>query len=257
MSGNKGRGMVIQARDEQLLREIAVMRIVDREHAKAIAGFGSTRRANARLLALHRDGLLRRFFQGTKAGGQKALYALSSKGARLIGAAHREFRFANDELLATNFFVSHQLAVNRIYCAIKTRSVFQPNVRFVRWVVFAKPVTPPLIPDGYLEVAISEQIIGVFVEVDLGHEGPLVWKTKVQNYLRYAGSGRFEEQFHLPRFRVLVVANTEKRMDQIRGIVRGFTDKIFWLSNLEAIDRDGFWSAVWLRPADGTPTTLF
>src|SRR5260370_41569884 len=134
MSGNKRQAMVIQPRDEQLLREIAVMRIIDREHAKAVAGFGSTRRVNARLLALYREGLLRRFFQGTKAGGQKALYALSSKAARLIGASHREFRYANDELLATNFFVAHQLAVNRIYCSVKAGCALQPNVRFIRWV---------------------------------------------------------------------------------------------------------------------------
>ncbi len=256
MSGNKRQAMVIQPRDEQLLREIAVMRIIDREHAKAVAGFGSTRRVNARLLALYREGLLRRFFQGTKAGGQKALYALSSKGARLIGAAHREFRYANDELLATNFFVAHQLAVNRIYCSVKAGCVLQPNVRFIRWVAFSEPVTPPLVPDGYFEVFVSEQVLGAFVEVDLGHEGPLVWKTKVQNYLRYAASGRFEEQFHLSRFRVLIVANTEKRMQEIRGVVRRFTDKIFWLSSFQSIDRDGFWPSVWLRPADDARKAL-
>ncbi len=43
--------MVIQERDRHLLREAAVMRVIDREQAKIVAGFGSTTRANARLLA--------------------------------------------------------------------------------------------------------------------------------------------------------------------------------------------------------------
>jgi hypothetical protein len=257
MSGSERRGMVIQPRDERLLRELAVMRIIDREQAKAVAGFGSTRRVNARLLALHREGLLRRFFQGTEAGGQKALYALSSKGSRLIGAAHREFRYANDELLSTNFFVAHQLAVNRIYCSVKSQSALQPDARFVRWLAFSEPVAASLVPDGYFEVSVSDQVLGAFVEVDLGHEGLAVWKGKVQNYLRYAVSGRFEEQFHLPQFRVLVVANRDKRIQAIRAVVRRITDKIFWLSSFETIDRDGFWSSIWLRPADDVPKTLF
>ena len=249
--------MVIQPRDEQLLREISVMRIIDREQAKAVAGFGSTRRVNARLLALYREGLVRRFFQGTKAGGQKALYALSSKGSRFIGVTHREFGFANYELLVTNFFVAHQLALNQIYCAIKPKSALPHNVMFVRWTVFSDPVIPSLVPDGYFEVSKSEQTLSAFVEVDLGHEGPAVWKTKVQKYLRYAASGRFEAQFHLPRFRVLIVANTDKRMQAIRRIVHGFTDKIFWLSSFEEMERNGsLWSTVWLRPADDARKTL-
>ena len=76
MNGNKHHGMVIQDRDRHFLRELAVMRVIDREQAKVVAGFGSTTRANARLLALTRAGLLRRFFQGTVAGGAKALYTM-------------------------------------------------------------------------------------------------------------------------------------------------------------------------------------
>ena len=59
--GNKRRGVVLQARDRKLLQELALMRVIDREQAKTIAGFGSTTRVNARLLALVRAGLLRRF----------------------------------------------------------------------------------------------------------------------------------------------------------------------------------------------------
>jgi len=57
------------------------MRIIDQEQAKIVAGFGSTTRANVRLLGLTRAGFLRRFFLGTTAGGTKALYAISRQGA--------------------------------------------------------------------------------------------------------------------------------------------------------------------------------
>jgi hypothetical protein len=72
MTGNNKR-LVLQPRDRRLLEELATMRVVDREQAKIVAGFGSTTRANTRLLALSRAGLLRRCFLGTTAGGSKAL----------------------------------------------------------------------------------------------------------------------------------------------------------------------------------------
>src|SRR2546427_12837069 len=112
MTGNDSHGMVIQERDRDLLRELAVMRVIDREQAKTIAGFGSTTRANARLLALTRAGFLRRFFLGTTAGGTKALYAISRQGAELAGIPYRGPRRPNHEILAPDSFVQHQLTVN-------------------------------------------------------------------------------------------------------------------------------------------------
>src|SRR4029077_21157851 len=56
MTGNSKTRIVLQERDRHLLKEIAVMRVVDREQAKCVAGFGSLTRANSRLLALTRAG---------------------------------------------------------------------------------------------------------------------------------------------------------------------------------------------------------
>ena len=257
MSGNKRRGMVIQPRDEQLLRELSVMRIVDREQAKVIAGFNSTTRANARLLALYLEGLLRRFFQGTIAGGKKAFYALSKKGARLVGAPYQRFRHRDDELILTNLFVLHQYWVNWVYCWAKYQSILLPDVKFLRWDSFSEAVAPSLIPDGYFEISTSQGVIAAFVEVDLGNEGSAVWKDKVEKYLRYAASGDFEKRFKQSRFRVLVIANTDTRAQAIREVVRRSTDKIFWFSSFEEICRQAFWRAVWFRPVENTLRTLF
>lgn len=49
MTGNNRANTVIQERDQHLLRELDVMRVIDREQAKEVAGFGSTTRANASL----------------------------------------------------------------------------------------------------------------------------------------------------------------------------------------------------------------
>jgi Replication-relaxation len=250
MAGNNGPGMVIQERDRQLLRELAGLRVIDREQAKIIAGFGSTTRVNARLLALLRAGLLKRFFLGTAAGGAKAVYALSRKGAQFMGVALSGPQRRNDEALIGDFFVQHQLAVNDIYCALKAHEA--PGVMFRRWQSFSRPLTPDirLIPDAYLELEISAGVAAGFLEMDLGTESLRVWKEKVRNYLRYALSGAFEKEFGENHFRVLVIAHSERRLRSIRDLVAASTEKIFWFASLESIGRDGLFAPIWLRPRE-------
>src|ERR1700722_10758234 len=89
VAGNERRAIVLQARDRELLKELSILRVMDSEQAKLVGGFHSTTRANTRLLALTRAGVLRRFFLGTSGGGQKALYALSREGARIVDVPFR------------------------------------------------------------------------------------------------------------------------------------------------------------------------
>jgi hypothetical protein len=251
MAGNN-KGIVVQDRDRQLMREFAVMRVGDREQAKCAGGFGSTTRVNTRLLALKRAGLLRRFFLGTTASGSKALYSLSKRGAELVGVPYRGLRRGNDETVVADFFVAHQLCINEIYCTVKHRPISIAGVQFVQWKSFYESVdnTIPLIPDGYIELRTQVRILTAFLEVDLGSETRSVWRAKVQSYIRYAVSGNFDRQFGHEQFRVLVVANSERRLASLRTATAELTDKIFWFTSFESITKLGFWSPIWNRPKD-------
>jgi hypothetical protein len=250
MAGNKRKGIIIQERDRHLQRELAVMRVIDRVQAMCIAGFGSITRANARLLALVRAGLLLRFFMGTDAVGKKALYTLSPKGAALVDSRYGGLRRGRDEVLVADFFVSHQLKINEIYCILKYRPIPIPETRFVRWVSFSKPIATgsALVPDGYAEIAVPGKVLAAFLEVDLGHETRATWVKKVKEYLRLAKSGTFPQKSGQDRFRVLAITNSERRLESIRAATAAVTDKIFWFTTFDAIARDGFWSAIWKRP---------
>jgi hypothetical protein len=247
MRGNNR--MMIQPRDLALFRELAVMRVAEREQVKLAGGFGSTTRVNARLLALVRAGLLRRFFLG-RGAGRKALYALSEKAAKLIDVPLRGPRRKQDEMLVADYYVEHQLAINDLYCALKFRASPAEGVHFRRWVAFHETVTPTLrlIPDGYVELATPAGTISAFLEVDLGHESLAVWKEKVRQYLQLAISGEYTRRFGQTQFRVLVLANSPRRLRSIRSTVIALTEKIFWFATLDGA-RDGFFSPVWLRPA--------
>jgi hypothetical protein len=249
--------MIVQPRDTRLLEEYAVLRVADCEQVKIVAGFGSTTRVNTRLLKLTRAGLLRRFFLGS-GGGRKALYALSEKGARLVGVPLRGPRRAQGAMLTADYFVEHQLAVNSIYCVAKFRAIPVKGITFRRWIAFYEPLTPELrlIPDGYVEFLSSTGTTAAFLEVDLGTESLAIWKEKARKYLELAVSGAFRRAFGHDRFRVLVIANSERRQESIRKTIAAVTEKIFRFATIE-IARTQFFAPIWLRPIGNQPESLF
>lgn len=258
MTGSRPQGLVVQDRDRRLLSELAVMRIIDREMAKQVAGFTSTRRANARLLQLTRAGLLRRFFAGSIAHGRKAVYTPSAKGSELVSARLGGISRPGGRLVVGDAFVEHQSGINGIYLVLKYRPLPDASVHLQRWITFRQPISEAirLTPDAYFELATASVPRAMFLEVDLGTEALSVWQQKSASYLQLAVSGEFVKRFRQPQFRVLVVATTERRLANIRSTIARSTDKIFWFTTFETINRDGFWSPIWLRPSGGQRQSL-
>ncbi|HET9410039.1 MAG TPA: replication-relaxation family protein [Candidatus Sulfotelmatobacter sp.] len=231
-----------------MLQELAMMRVIDREQAKIIGNFGSTTRVNKRLLALTRGGLLKRFFIGS-GGWKKSLYSLSPAGALFLKTPYRGLRTRSNDLIAVSSSLEHQLGINELYCIVKYRYAAIDSEKLIRWDNVYHPIDSQrsLIPDAYIEILGPEQTIAAFLELDLGHENLVVWKKKVEKYLRYAISGEFEPRIHHPQFRVLVVANSDTRVAALRHATADITDKIFWFTTMESIKHDGFWAPIWLR----------
>ncbi len=258
MAGTEWAGterLIVQPRDREFLLELATMRVVDHAQARLVAGFGSTSRTNKRLLKLVRAGLLRRFFLGS-GGGRKALYALSEKGAFLANVPLRGPRRAQGVLVAADYFVEHQLQVNAIYLTAKFGA--NSHIRIGRWIAFNKPVAPAikLIPDGYVEFLTPTGTLAAFVEVDLGNESLAIWREKTRKYVELALSGEYRRIFGHDRFRVLVIANSGRRMLSLRKTIAAITEKIFRFGTFEDA-RTRFFSSVWLRPVGPEPETLF
>jgi protein involved in plasmid replication-relaxation len=250
MAGNRRKtGLVLQERDRRLLRELATMRIIDRELAKVAVGFRSTTRANTRLLKLTRAGLLHRFFVGTIAGGRKAIYTLSKTGGILGGTEYRRISRSHGKTLVGDLYIDHQMHVNEVYCTVKFRPL-PVGARFALWRVFHEALSEHsrLVPDGYSELHSPTGSLPMFLEVDLGNQSMRVWEQKTRQYLHFAVSGDFARLFRKPQFRVLVITTSPRRLQKIRSVVAKQTDKVFWLSDLQTINRAGFWSACWLRP---------
>jgi hypothetical protein len=198
MGGNSRTSIVLQERDRRLLEALESMRVIDREQAKVVAGFHSTRRANDRLLNLARAGFLKRAFIGSR----QAVYWLPSKGPQ---DSKRHRWDAPSEPAA--LFLNHQLQINKIHLLVQYAAIPSRVWWFVRWQSFQQPLsaTVPLIPDGYFEIGSSQAFRPSFVEVDLGTESVAVFTKKAQLYLQLAATGEFSQAFSRRQFRVLVI----------------------------------------------------
>jgi hypothetical protein len=256
MAGAKGR--FNQPRDLHFLAELATLRITDCEQAMTIGPFGSVTRANARLLGYVRAGLVNRAFMATERGGKKALYFLSKKGALAAGVPYKPIKRSHDEMLVGDLFVEHRLAINSIYTTVAYKPISIAEAKFHRWLSTEEPISPvhPIIPDAYFEIAQGCVVEPMFLEVDLGTEVLKTWQRKTEAYLRLALSGDFAARFNQPRFRVLVITRSPRRLDSIRQTVGAITTKIFYFTTFEAIKRDGFWSPIWARPQGNESQSL-
>jgi len=242
--------IVVQPRDLALLREIDRLRLVDREDARLLAGFGSVTRANTRLHALYLAGLLARQPAGTVLGGHKFLYALTPSAARLIGARYQPPPWNPHGTLAWSGTLEHQLAINRVYVGLRQSDVQASGPRLLRWTTFSQPIssTIRLSPDAYLELEIPDGVRAVFLEVDRGTETRRIWDRKVAAYIALATSGEFTARFGHAQFRVAVIAPSMHRLYGIRTCIARRIDKLFWLTHSRHQTRDWFAQPVWLRP---------
>jgi hypothetical protein len=242
---NGREALVLQPRDRLLLRNLALLRILDRRQIEQLAGFHSISRVNVRLARLRNAGLIVRYFTATSTGSRCSIFSLSKRGAHEAETTFVPMRWRPDAFLLGNAFVAHQLALADLYIAASRKEI--------RWQQPSSPLSPAvrLIPDAYIE----DSQRSFFLEMDLGTETLAVWTQKVAAYLKLATTGEFRRIVPHPHFAVLVVADSNVRLMALRRHIAKQTQKLFWYCTLDIIMRQGFWSASWLR-ATGDDRTL-
>jgi hypothetical protein len=232
-----GSSVVLQPRDRRLLSALEVLSCLNREQAQVLGPFTSVTRANARLLQLTRARILRRTFHGTIAGGRQAVYVRRGRRRRALRA------------------IEHELALSEVFCRFSTRPSLIPETRFHRFVRTDEPLSGSgIIPDGLVEITHGGQIHPVYVEVDRGTEPMSVIDRKASGYLALAISAEASGQ---PQFRVVVVTTGERRLKNLCREVARRTTKLFFLTTLQAINREGPWAPVWRRPTGEAACPLF
>lgn len=111
-----------------------------------------------------------------------------------------------------------------------------------------------VVPDGYFHLHTPTDHYHQFLEVDLrtvtGRSETWerrTWARKVQAYLAYYRSGRYQERYHTKSLRILTVTTGAKRLANLKEITEGEGGEArFWFTTLEQVrDADVLTDSIW------------
>ena len=94
------------------------------------------------------------------------------------------------------------------------------------------------VPDGWIQINSG----GAFIEVDRDTERPIVFRKKVEKYIRFKESGGYRNLFPEFAFKVLVFTTTEERIESLQQIT---TSDDIWFCTMEEFLREQLDHAHW------------
>lgn len=243
-----GKGMRLMQRDRAVIQSVVDYQTLTREQLTKLGHFNSKTRANAVLLRLVRFAYLSRRYLPSIAGTQKALYFPGPNTAGVIRVrtdAFRELRKRTKTL--SDLFLEHQLLVNDV--RLRFECDLRKNIE--RWITDTalRDLQLGLVPDGYVEFQSAGKSFAAFLELDRGTETLERWSGKVRAYLELARRGTHRETLGRQYFRVIVVAPSAARLENLRKATVRLTDRIFWFTDHQRLLVGGPFADIWLRSA--------
>lgn len=246
---------VLTDRDRAIIAAVAEYRILSREQIQRLFGIGTATRANFRLGKLFHNGYLQRQAVPVLHGSSQALYTLDRFGvpvaAERLGKDPASFWCPARKF--SPLFLTHQLAVNDVRIALELAARTHADRELMLWSseyeakdrFFFGLEWLTLTPDAFLRFRVGHKVLNAFLEVDLSSMPLRRFKEKVERYVAYDASGRFNERHKSRHFRVLVVAKNQARLANLKRAIAGWTSRVFWLAILSEIKSNGVLSQIW------------
>jgi hypothetical protein len=245
--------LVLQARDEAIIEAVHSYGLLTGEQIHRLIGFGCVPRRNVRLRALFDHRYLDRKFLPTLQGSARPVYLLGPQSvdvvARRLGADPLQVRRRMKAVREMKeMFLTHRLQVNDIRLAFASALGYHSEAGLDRWESAPDLREVGLMPDAFCEYRYRGHLWNCFLELDRSTESHRGFRAKVESYLDFGLSGGFRRRFGCRYFRVLIVALTEAREGNLRGLIEGITEKMFWLTVLQNITRETIFGRIWRRP---------
>jgi hypothetical protein len=262
--------MVLTDRDKEILTRIWEDRMLFTSQIGRIFFRGKTG-ANIRLRKLWENRYLDRYFLPTLMfhGSTEAIYMPGKKGVDIVAAMlgverteiARGMSYLKQKVRTHSFLLSldHILAVADFRIAFAEAAEDHPDVSLEGWIPermcedsyrfwrAGEKVAGKLRPDGYCQCQYGEKRYSFFVEVDLGTMSGKAFEHKVQRYLDYSESGRYQQRFGVRYFRALVATTGTQRLINLKGTTEQLTESIFWFTTLDQVWRGKVFDRIWMR----------
>lgn len=233
-----GESLLLTERDRALLSEVQRFGAMTRAQMMTLGFFRSKTRANERLKRLASTELLATRPLPLDAGGPVTVYVPGP--ALVTDRAVRRRVFEGSPL-----FVAHQLGL------VDIRIAFDRQTTVERWLSEheLKGLTGRVIPDAYAEFVVAGRSYAAFIEHDRGTETLGRIEQKVRAYTNLAFSGEFERQFKRRFFRLLLIATSPRRVENLAAATARITDKVVRLTTLAQLTTSGPLASIWRRPS--------
>jgi len=197
-------------RDQKLVRDMALSHVLSRDQVIRLGYFSSITRANARLLALKRLGLIRRietpfYSQSLYMAGPAACEIAGSHVAAILKDRSESPRF-----------IQHALSVTNVRLALLAKGAhgwkFEQQLR--RTFTFQEK-TLEVRPDGLIHTTKGP----LALEVDLGHASLPKLSLKLAAFDHFLRSGECEAQWEFTRFNLLIATTGALRSRHIEQLI--------------------------------------
>ncbi len=266
-------GMRVEPRDEQLLCDLFLQRLMSRGQIERLY-FTSTARCNARLRQLFDHRFVTRFYPPVAPYGAQALYTVGTTALPLVA---RLLEMELPEVQGyyrrskTPAFIEHTLAIVDVWLAFREALSKHGEWELESWVpelqcrheydirtAGDKWRKEAFKPDGFARLARRDEDVfrSYFFEIDLGHTSSRQFLNKLLTHQRYLESGLFRESFDTESFRTLVVTTGQRRLNNLRSLVAAQKSDLFWFTTFETLQRQNALAPIWSIPADSASASV-
>lgn len=244
-------------RDALILKFINDCRALTTQQVETLF-FKSAKPAYGRLHKLyHHEYVERQFITQvvTAPAASRVVYTIAPLGAAVLaqtyGYSPEDIHPASRQVRSWEK-LQHLLAINDVRLAL-TRAVWDtPDMSMKDWrdefmfrsapryvtVTTARggDKRQPVYPDAYIHLATPRGEARFFLEVDLGTEGLEQVKGQIAIYQAYILSGRYHEDFQSRSLRILIVAPSPRRLENlVKAVESQGGGERYWLTTREQI----------------------
>lgn len=257
----------IGPKDILILQDLAAHKFLDSKHISALHPEMKERSLQSRLYLLFHGGLIDRptsqftYFQ--KAA--HIVYSLTKKGAELVSHNKGNVNQARQPKDTGVSFLQHSLMISNFKTILELALKESGKAKLYAWreskaidAIYSDGERLPIAPDAFFTIEDKDYLMHFFLEVDRSTMALERMIKKFKGYWDWRAEGGHKQKLKISNFRVLTVALTEERKENLRQIAKKADGNqtgsiMFWfaceksynLENPETILR-----TIWQTPKD-------
>ena len=260
-------------RDVSIILSVYENRFLKRDQIQRLHFADASRIAcSMRVKKLYEHKFLDRFEKPVIRGSHQLIYALDKRGADVVAATleidRHKVRWNRANNRVEFLFLEHTLGISEFRICLDVALVGRPE-ELIFWqrgdkshlrrisVTGAKKKYFVVAPDAFFGIQSGRGKHIFFLEVDMGTETLSRFVEKIVAYKRYWKSRQYTEEYGFNHFRVLTVAESERRLGNlIQATGKAGGQKMFLFTTFQAIQDNSPLGRVWLSPISDSPTSL-